>query len=376
MNSRDFILDEQRDVVRVMQELVGGLSEKNIIKPKHNNISTTQRGVLRQKPVSTKVSFPQERYCGIVADGGVQIVVEKNNSERGVVWEKVMKQDVSSSLRGMVFFQVEKELYAAVGGGREISLYNVHSNENVRISADIEDAKGSCFGCLSVVGEEGSLDQRLLAAHSRIGVVDVSLASLVGGGSYSITGRDFFHKAYGKEHVKLMVKGMVVYVAEDGLLSEFGMDRTLQVQRAYAENIYALAAGDEEKVYVGTTRGTIYRNSEKFFSVGNSLAAVVKMQYGTYERKKGLFFTTYTRGLYSPVYFTDGAGKSEVVSVGGMRESVVDFCVDEKGRLFSLHNNREKMEGIVKVADLGGENRGSLIAFNGKGSEIKIYGGI
>src|SRR3989338_929197 len=100
MNSRDFILDEQRDVVRVMQELVGGLSEKNIIKPKHNNISTTQRGVLRQKPVSTKVSFPQERYCGIVADGWVQIVVEKNNSERGVVWEKVMKQDVSSSLRG------------------------------------------------------------------------------------------------------------------------------------------------------------------------------------------------------------------------------------------------------------------------------------
>src|SRR3989338_759386 len=140
-----------------------------------------------------------------------------------------------------------------------------------------------------------------------------------------------------------MVKGKVVYVAEDGLLSEFGMDRTLQVQRAYAENIYALAAGDAENVYVGTTRGTIYRNSEKFFSVGNSLATIVKMEYGTYGRKKGLFFTTYTNRSYSSVYFTDGGGKSEVVSGGGVLESVVDFCVDEKMRLFSLDRKSTRL---------------------------------
>ncbi len=371
MNSLDFTLDEQRDVVKVMQELVGTFSNKKIILP----VCFPAAGPVTPKKSSQKVSSPQRRYCGVVTNNGVEVFVEKNEEGRDTTWDSVTAREGYSSLKGMVFFEIEREKYFAVGGGREITIYNLRSDERVEIAADIESTKGSCFDCLSVVGVHGSLEQRLVAAHSRIGVVDVALGSLVGYRDYSLGDTDFFHKAYGKEHVKLAVRGEGVYVAEDKLLSEFGLDRTLQMQRVYAENIYALTTDTTKNVYVGMMKGMIYRNSEKFFSVGNSLATIFKMQCGTYQQKEGIFFNTYTNRLYSPVYFTDGSGQ-EVVSVGGLLESVVDFQIDSKGRLFSLQNDRATKTGVVEVYGLGDHKLHSQIAFNGKGKTIQLYGGI
>ncbi len=366
MSIAEFVESETRKA-RAVMKMVWDTLENNELCGKMDTNKSLQEGQQLQSRLHT---FPQRRYCAVTASHCLEVFVEGKNA-----WKRLFLIDNCDVQGGLTFFTVDQEVYAAIGRKRGIAIYNVREQEEIEVNMLLDDTKGSAFECLSVIGEAGMLNQHLFAAHSRRGVVEIHLDSLVGVQSREIQEKDIFYSAVGKDHVKLAVAGNSVFVSEDRVVSEFLLSRELVEKKQYDEAVYALAVecvqDSEKKVYAGTQGGNILCNGEMFFSTGNTLSTIAKMHLGNYHNQEGVFYITYTKGTYSPLYFTEGS-TTEVVSRGGVFESVRDFAIDQQGRFLLLSDDRDVSRGRVEMQ--GGENKSS-IAFNGKGKKIALYGG-